>query len=127
MRRPAPGIPPHLLPPGAPPPLPAALITVENGWLVSDGYTLVAVYAGVSGNDASLGRLLIIRQNEIFGMQYAPDIVSVRKAGGLKLSGWPTGRSKETAAQFGKLTFTSRRGARGVLELRTDRVRLRGS
>ena len=117
-------IPPHLLPPGAPPPLPAALITVKNAWLVSDGYTLVAVYAGFSGNDPSMGRLLIIRQNEIFGLQYEPDVLSVRKAGALKLTGWPTGRSRETSAQHGELAFTSARGVRGVLRLSTDHVRL---
>jgi hypothetical protein len=116
-------IPPHLLPPGVPPPLPAALITVKNAWLVSDGYTLVAVYAGWSGNDPSMGRLLVLRQNEIFGLQYEPDVLTVRNAGALKLTRWPTGRRRETSAQHGELAFTSVRGVRGVVRLRTDGVR----
>ena len=124
VQRPAERIPPHLLPPGAPPPLPAALITVKNAWLVSDGYTLVAVYAGYSGNDPSMGRFLVIRQNEIFGVQYVPDVLAVRKAGALKLTRLPTGRSRETSAQHGELSFTSARGVRGVLRLSTDTVRL---
>lgn len=121
--RPTDRIPPHLLPPGTPSPLHAAVITVKNAWLVSDGYTLVAVYAGYSGNDPSMGRFVMIRQNAIFGIQYESDILTLRKAGALKLTRWPTGRSRETSAQHGELGFTSAHGIRGVLRLSTDSVR----
>src|SRR5579871_441295 len=42
-------IPAEILGANVPVPIPASVINVTNGWLVSDGYTLVAVYAGVPG------------------------------------------------------------------------------
>jgi hypothetical protein len=125
VQRPGDRIPPHILPKGTPPPLHEALINPRNAWLVSDGYTLVAVYAGSPGDNASIGRFAIIRQNEIFGVQYAPpDIVDVGKVGAIRITRAPTGASKETAAQRGKLAFVSTDGTRGVLELTGDRVRV---
>ena len=49
-----------------------ALINPKNAWLVSDGYTLVAVYAGSPGEDPSIGRFAIVRQNAIFGVAVLP-------------------------------------------------------
>jgi len=121
-------IPPHILPPGTPPPLHASLIKVKNAWLVSDGYSLVAVYAGTAGNNASVGRFAIIRQNLVFGLQYEPpDLIDVRKAGALKITGGPRGEAHETSAQRGQLTFSSARGTKGVLDLRGDHVRVTAS
>jgi hypothetical protein len=125
VRRPGDRFPPHILPRGTPRPLPEALIKVRNAWLVSDGYTLVAVYAGSAGNDHSIGRFAIIRQNLIFGVQYEPpDLVDVRKAGALKITSAPQGASRETTAQHGRLFFGSARGTKGVLELIGDHVRV---
>ena len=121
-------IPPHILPPGTPPPLHYALIKVTNAWLVSDGYSLVAVYAGSQGNSPSLGRFAVIRQNLIFGIQYEPpDLIDVPKAGALKITRAPHGAAHETSAQRGKLSFSSARGIKGVLDLRTDHVRITAS
>ena len=118
-------IPPHILPKGVPSPLHYALINVKNAWLVSDGYTLVAVYAGSPGGEASIGRFAIIRQNLIFGIQYErPDFVDVRNAGALRITGAPRGAASETTAQHGQLVFGSARGTRGVLELAGDHVRI---
>ena len=118
-------IPPHFLPPGAPPPLHYELINPVNAWLVSDGYSLVAVYAGSPGNDPSLGRFAIIRQNLIFGVQYdPPDFVDIPNAGALKITAAPQGAASETSAQRGKLIFTSALGSKGVLDLSRDRVRI---
>ena len=36
---------------------------------MSDGRTLVAVYAGAAGNDPSVGRLVVVRQNLASGAQ----------------------------------------------------------
>ena len=124
VRRPAAPIRPHILPPGTPPPLHFELVNVENAWLVSDGYSLVAVYAGTAGNDASIGRFAVIRQNLMFGVQFTPDLISIPNAGALKITGGPNGRGHETSAQRGRLTFTSARGTKGVLDLRGDRVRV---
>jgi hypothetical protein len=125
VQRPGSRIPPHILPRGTPPPLHAAQITVKNAWLVSNGYTLVAVYAGYEGNDPAIGRFAIIRQNLIFGVQYAPpDFVDVGRVGALKITRSPTGASHETSAQRGLLHFISANGTKGVLALTGDRVRV---
>jgi hypothetical protein len=125
VQRPGERIPPHILPKGVPSPLHWALIKVKNAWLVSDAYTLVAVYAGSPGNDPSTGRFAIIRQNLIFGIQYEPpDLVDVAKGGALKITTTPRGATHETSAQHGQLVFVSARGTKGVIELTGDHVRL---
>lgn len=125
VTRPDDRIPPHILPQGAPPPLPWAVINPKNAWIVSDGYTLVAVYAGSPGGDPSTGRFAIVRQNEIFGIQYLPaDLVNVRHVGAITVARAPTGRSRETTAQRGRLSFVAANGTKGVLELNRDRVRI---
>jgi hypothetical protein len=124
--RPTVRFPPHMLPKGAPPTVHWAVMNPKNGWLVSDGYTLVAVYAGSPGEHPSRGRFLVIRQNAIFGVQYFPpdDIVNIEKVGAIKITHAPRGRSRETSAQTGRIAFVSTNGTRGVLDLRTDRVRI---
>ena len=125
VRRPGDRIPPHILPKRVPSPLHEALIKVKNAWLVTDGYTLVAVYAGSEGNDPSIGRFAIIRQNSIFGIQYEPpDFVDVGRVGALKITKAPRGASHETSAQRGQLRFVSANGTKGVLDLTGDRVRV---
>jgi hypothetical protein len=120
-------IPPHILPKGVPSPLHYALINVKNAWLVSDGYTLVAVYAGSPGGEASIGRFAIIRQNAVFGVQYEPpDIVDVGRVGVVKISRAPRGRSHETTAQHAKLAFVAADGTTGFLELTGDHIRITG-
>lgn len=115
--------PPHILPPGVPPPLHRVLINPENAWLVGDGYTLVAVYAGSPGVDPPLGRFAIIRQNAIFGVQYEPpELVDVGRVGAVRIIHPPRGRSRETTAQHGKLAFVSENGTKGFLNLRNDRI-----
>lgn len=128
IRRPGDRIPPHILPNGTPPPLSPTLIRVKNAWLVSDGYTLVAVYAGTAGNDSSEGRFAVVRQNEVFGIQYGPpDLVDIRKVRAVKIIGGPKGQAQETSAQHGQLRFSAANGAKGVLSLVGDRVHLDSS
>ncbi len=118
-------IPPHILPKSVPPPLHRVLINPKNAWLVSDGYTLVAVYAGSPGVDPPLGRFAIIRQNETFGVQYEPpELVDAGRVGAVTIIHPPRGRSRETTAQSGKLAFVSTNGTKGFLDLRTDRIRI---
>jgi len=125
VKRPGDPIPAHILPIGFPPPLHEELIKVTNAWIVSDGYTLVAVYAGSAGHDSSIGRLAILRINEIFGIEYEPpDLVDVGTIGALKITTAPQGAASETSAQHGQLGFTAADGSKGLLELRGDHVRI---
>jgi hypothetical protein len=62
-------IPPRLLGPDVPVPVSPSLLLPRNGWLVSDGKTLVAVYAGAAGSDPAVGRVVIVRQDLIAGKQ----------------------------------------------------------
>lgn len=125
VERPPGRFPPHFLPKRSPPALPYAALKVKNAWVVSDGYTLVAVYAGSPGEDPSIGRFAIVRQNAIFGVQYKPpDLVDVGRVGAVRITRAPRGRSRETTAQRGRLAFVSANGTRGFLELTDDRVRI---
>jgi len=125
VTRPADRFPPHMLAKGTPPPLPWHKLNPKNAWLVSDGYTLVAVYAGSPGDYPSIGKFAIIRQNMIFGVQYnPPDFVKVGRVGAVRITGAPRGRAHETTAQRGKLTFVAKNGTKGVLDLNDDRVRI---
>ncbi|MGB2876281.1 MAG: hypothetical protein WBB76_12510 [Gaiellaceae bacterium] len=115
--------PAHILPPDAPPPFSPTRIRVTNGWLVGNGKTLVAVYAGEDGNDPSEGLFGIVRQNLVFGFQ-TEQFVPVGKTGAVRITRAPSGRAVELSAQHGDLSFTSTGGAHGVLHLATDRAKL---
>jgi hypothetical protein len=114
-------IPAHILSPDTPIPLSPALIRVRNAWLVSDGRTLVAVYAGEAGNDPATGRFVVVRQNLVFGNQWE-DVVPAGRAGAVELTQVPLGAAVETSAQHGDLSFVSAGGRTGVLHLATDTV-----
>jgi hypothetical protein len=62
-------IPARLLGPDAPIPVSPALLRPRNGWLVSDGRQLVAVYEGAAGSDPAVGRVVVVRQNLVAGQQ----------------------------------------------------------
>jgi hypothetical protein len=62
-------IPARLLGPNAPVPVSPALLRARNGWLVSDGRELVAVYAGAAGSDPAVGRVVVVRQDLVAGKQ----------------------------------------------------------
>lgn len=114
-------IPAHILSPDTPPPVSPALIRVKNAWLVSDGRTLVAVYAGEAGNDPADGLFVVIRQNLVFGLQWR-DIIPAGHSGAVRLTRVPTGAAVETSAQRADLSFLSNGGESGVLHLATDAV-----
>jgi hypothetical protein len=62
-------IPARILGPDVPVPVSSSLLRPRNGWLESDGKTLVAVYAGAAGGDPALGRVVIVRQDLVAGKQ----------------------------------------------------------
>jgi hypothetical protein len=114
-------IPAKLLGPEVPVPISPSILRTTNGWLVSDGATLVAVYAGAAGDDPSRGRFVIVRQNLVRGVQ-TQDVVDAGSTGALEIVGAPLGAAVETSAQRGNIGFRGARGARGVLHLAADTV-----
>ena len=99
-------IPARMLGPDSPIPIPPSVLLLRNGWLMSDGRTLVAVYAGAAGNDPSVGRLVVVRQNLASGAQTVR-IVDVGATGPLAITAAPLG----TVGRSGEI---------GNLALRTD-------
>ncbi|HEY2311947.1 MAG TPA: hypothetical protein VGH46_12640 [Gaiellaceae bacterium] len=110
-------IPARMLGPDAPTPIPPAVLRVRNGWLASDGRTLVAVYAGSAGDDPSVGRLVVVRQNLVSGNQTVR-IVAPDTTGALAIAGAPLGLLAKTAA----LRIRTTRGRLLRLDLDTDTV-----
>ena len=108
-------IPARMLSPGVPVPIAPSILQMRNGWLVSDGRTLVAVYAGAAGDDPSAGRLVIVRQDLVAGQQTVRTLDAGR-TGALAITEAPLGSSVETSAQLGSIQL---RTAGGVA-LRAD-------
>ena len=102
-------IPARVLGRDVPVPISPALIRVRNAWLVSDGRTLVAVYAGADGEDPTVGRLVIVRQDLRAGSQSVRTI-DAGPTGALTIAAAPLGSSVETSAQTGTLRVRTARG-----------------
>jgi hypothetical protein len=114
-------IPAHKLDADVPVPISPQVLEPGNAWLVSNGATLVAVYAGADPHDPSTGRFVIVRQNLIAGVQ-TQKVVDVPGAGALAISDAPAGAAVMTSAQRGRLAFDGAAGKSGVLDLATDRA-----
>jgi hypothetical protein len=112
-------IPAHMLSADTQVPLSPSLIDVENGWLVSDGKTLVAVYAGADSDNSGRGRFVVVRQNLKSGHQ-TMDVIDVAGAGSLTITDAPKGSSVETSAQHDQIHFKSAKGKHGDLDLTSD-------
>jgi hypothetical protein len=106
----------------APAPVSASIITVTNGWIVSNGITLVAVYAGSAAGDPTQGRVVIVRQDFGSGAQTVK-IVDAGATGPLTvMAGAPTGAAVETSALTGRIPLSTGRGPAIKLNLATDTV-----
>jgi len=116
-------IPAHFLTPDTPVPISPSRLRVRNDWLVSNGTTLVAVYAGEAGNDPSVGSFAIVRQNVVFGYQ-TETYIDVPGVGAAAITSAPTGRAVATSAQHADLGFSTKSGAHGIFHLATDRAEL---
>jgi hypothetical protein len=117
-------IPAALMPGGsAPVPVSPAIVRVRNGWLVSDGRTLVAVYAGAAGDDGRNGRFVVVRQNLLAGTQ-SQRVLSLAGTGALEIVRAPLGAGVERSAQRGSLGFRSANGRIGTLDLRLGQAAL---
>lgn len=119
-------IPAQMLPPDCPIPISPEVVRVQNDWLVSDGVTLLAVYAGADGQDPSQGRVVIIRQDLQKGQQ-TQYVVDVPGSGALSIVNAPTGACVETSAQTGTLSFVGSAGIKGRLNLNDHTVTLNPS
>ena len=118
-------IPAEILSSDVPPPVPPSVITETNGWLVSNGYNLVAVYAGSKGDDPTQGRVVIVRQDLRTATQTI-QIVDAGSTGALTIAaGAPTGASVETSALTGSLVLGTSQGATVKLNLATNTVSTR--
>lgn len=110
-------IPAKILDASVPVPIPSSIITATNGWLVSNGYNLVAVYAGSAAGDPTQGRVVIVRQDLRAGKQTV-QIVDAGATGALTVAAnAPTGAAVETTALTGALTLETSRGAAIKLNL----------
>lgn len=116
--RPIPG---QMLGSDVPAPIPPSLLQVKNGWLVSNGRTLVAVYAGAAGGDPSLGRVVVVRQNLVSGRQTVATL-NAGRTGALTISVAPVGAAVETTAQTGGLRLRSAKGRLFTLDLAAERL-----
>jgi hypothetical protein len=114
-------IPARMLSPGVPVPIPPSVLQMRNGWLVSDGRTLVAVYAGAAGDDPSAGRLVIVRQDLVAGRQTVSTI-DAGPTGALAITAAPLGSSAETSAQTGIIRIRTSAGRALFLDLATGTV-----
>jgi len=117
------GRPARMLPADVPPPFSPSAIRTTNGWQVSNGRTLVDVYAGEAGNDASIGMFGILRQDLEFGWQ-TRRLVAVGSTGAIRITQAPLGAGVETSAQRADVEFSSPSGAHGVLHLADDTAEL---
>ena len=120
-------IPAEILGSNVPVPIAASIITETNGWLVSNGYNLVAVYAGSAGDDPSQGRVVIVRQDLRAGKQTV-QIVDAGATGPLTITAdAPTGAAVETTALTGGLTthHEPRHGAQAEPQHEHDQRKLR--
>jgi hypothetical protein len=114
-------IPGQLLGSDVPVPISPSILRERNGWLVSDGKTLVAVYAGAAGGDASVGRVVIVRQDLVAGTQTIR-IVDTGPTGALTIERAPLGDSIETSAQTGVVSLRTGNDQSLTLDLGSDEV-----
>lgn len=113
-------LPARILGPDVPVPVPASIIASTNGWLVSNGYNLVAVYAGSSGDDPTQGRVVIVRQDLRAGTQ-TMQVIDAGSTGALAVAAnAPIGTAVETSALTGWLTLNTSRGTKLKLNLSSN-------
>ena len=112
-------IPAAIIGASVPVPIPSSVIAETNGWLVSNGLNLVAVYAGARADDATQGRVVIVRQDLRAGKQTV-QIVDAGATGPLTITAdAPTGASVETTALTGGLKLSTSHGSTVKLNLAT--------
>ena len=89
--------------------------------IVSDGKALVAVYAGAAGDDASVGRVVIVRQDLVAGKQTV-STVDAGSTGALEIADAPLGSAVEASAQTGSIRLQAAGGELFTLDLAAGKV-----
>jgi hypothetical protein len=111
-------IPARMLGPEVPVPIAPSVLRPRNGWLVSDGKSVVAVYAGAAGDDPAAGRVVIVRQDLSAGKQTVRT-VDAGPTGALTIAVAPLGATVETSAQRGTIRLRTADGQLLILDLAT--------
>jgi hypothetical protein len=114
-------IPGRMLGPDVPVPVAPSILRPRNGWIVSDGKSLVAVYAGTAGEDSSVGRIVIVRQDLVAGKQTV-SAVDTGPTGALTIAHAPLLGSIETSAQTGTIHLRTAGGRALTLDLGSGKV-----
>ena len=115
-------IPAEILGSDVPVPVPSSIITETNGWLVSNGLNLVAVYAGSAPDDSTKGRIVVVRQDLRAGKQ-SIHIVDAGATGPLSVAAnAPAGAAIETSALTGRVPLSTSSGAAFKLNLGSDTI-----
>jgi len=102
-------------------PFPPEILRFTRAWQVSDGRTLVAVYAGVNPAQASAGRIIIFRQNILAGTQ-SQVLINVAGSGALTITRAPLGVRAERSGETGVLTLRGASGKTYTLHLAASSV-----
>ena len=98
--------------------------TVSNGWRAGSHERFTEVDAGALAADRSTGALAIFRHDYRTARQDV-NVVRVKRAGPLRITGAPSGTGVEASAQRdGRIAFVGARGIRGTLRLSDDSVAL---
>lgn len=81
------------------------------------------MYAGSAGQDSSVGRFVIVRQNLVVGRQTL-STVDAGATGAVSIRSAPAGEAVETSAQRADIAFQGANGRKGLLHLAHDTVTL---
>jgi hypothetical protein len=111
--------------------IPGAVLNATNQWIDSNGPLAVLVTAGAAGNDSSVGRFVIVRENLAAvdlatGVQHGrpqrTDEVDVPGSGAVTITAAPEGPGAESSGLNGDLEFQGTSGVTGTLHLSNDTV-----
>jgi hypothetical protein len=111
-------IPAKILGSDAPVPVPGSVFAETNGWIVSNGYNLVAVYAGSAADDPTQGRVVIVRQDMRSGAQTV-QIIDAGTTGALSIA---ADASTGTTALTGGLKLATSNATTVTLNLGTNTI-----
>ena len=119
-------MPARYIPKSVPIPVSRALLRYSNGWMVSDGRTHIAVYAGAEGGDKDVGLFVVYHTDFVFGWQDWHPVPVPGKTGSVRIVNAPLGKKVETSAQSARLPFVSKSGKRGKFNLDGDIAMVNG-
>lgn len=102
-------------------PFSPGMLKFSRAWQVSNGRTVVAVYAGVNPAQASEGRIIIFRQDVLAGTE-SQVMINVAGSGALTITKAPLGVKAERSGETGELTLRSANGVTYMLHLAANSI-----